>query len=55
MRPLASVSSKVDRQGTSLDEGLATKATYVRPLICVDAEVPLQVRLALETLLALSI
>ena len=48
--------SDVDRQGTPLDEGLAAViVTYVRPLICVDAVVPLQVRLAVEALPAVSV
>ena len=53
---LASMCSDVDRQGTPLDEGLAAViVTYVRPLICVDAVVPLQVRLAVEALPAVSV
>ena len=45
--------SDVDRQGTPLDERFAAVViAYIWPLICVDAVVPLQVRLAVETLLA---
>ena len=57
MRFLAGMCSIVDRQGTLLDEGFAAAmhVTYVRPLICVDAVVPLQVRTAVETLLAVLI
>jgi hypothetical protein len=51
---LARVCADVHGQGTPLDEALATSrgCTSVRTLVCVNAVVPLQVRLAVEALVA---
>ena len=49
---VASVSAPMDRQCTALDKGLLARLVVacVRPLICMDAVMPLQVGLAVETL-----
>jgi hypothetical protein len=52
VRLLTGVSADVDSQGTSLNEALATArgGTSIRPLICVNSIMSLQVRLAVEAL-----
>lgn len=54
MRLLARVGADVDREGTSLDEGLVTvlPSTSVWAFVGVDAEVSLQVGLPVKTLVA---
>lgn len=51
---LAGVSADMNGKGASLDEGLVAilPCAFVRPLVGVYAEVPLQVGLAIEALVA---